>query len=72
MPWRVICFIQIVLISCGPGGSVVGVLSHRPKGCRFNFRSGHIPRLWVCSPVGVGKKRQPVDVSLSFHLFLKQ
>ena len=27
--------------------------SHTTKGCRFHFQSGHIPRLWVWSLVGV-------------------
>ena len=30
---------------------VVGALSHRPKGHKFNSQSGHMPRLWVQSPV---------------------
>ena len=40
--------------SFGPGqvAQLVGVLSHTPKGCRFNFQSGHAPRLRVQSQVG--------------------
>ena len=48
---------------------LVGVLSHRPKGCGFDsWSSGHISRLQVPSPVGVCTlveaciKRQPVNV----------
>lgn len=33
--------------SAGPGQT------EPPKGCRFDYRSGHILRLWVQSPVGV-------------------
>ena len=32
---------------------MVGALSRAPKGFRFNYRSGHIPRLQVQSPVRV-------------------
>ena len=32
---------------------LAGASSRRPKGCGFDFLSGHIPRLWVRSPVGV-------------------
>ena len=40
--------------SFGPGqvAQLVGVLSHTPKGCKFNFQSGHAPRLRVQSQVG--------------------
>ena len=31
---------------------LVGASSCAPKGCRFDPRSGHIPRLWVQSQVG--------------------
>ena len=30
---------------------LVGASSHRPKGHGFDSQSGHIPRLWVLSPV---------------------
>lgn len=32
-----------------PGGLVGWVLSYTPKNCRFDSRSGHIPKLWVRS-----------------------
>ena len=35
---------------------MVGALSRRPKGHRFDSWSGHIPRLQVCSPVKVHTK----------------
>ena len=37
----------------GPGqaGQLVGVLSHKPTSCGYNPQSGHIPRLWVQSPI---------------------
>ena len=31
---------------------LAGVLSHKQKGCWFDFRSGHIPRLQVRSLIG--------------------
>ena len=39
----------------GPGwvAQLVGALIHAPKDCRLNSWSGHIPRLWVQSPVRV-------------------
>ena len=58
-------------------------LDRRPilKGCRFDSWSGHVPRLWVLSPVGVHRRAtnqcdiSHVDVSLrlstSFPLSLK-
>ena len=38
----------------GPGwcGSVDWVPACEPKGCQFDFQSGHMPRLWAMSPVG--------------------
>ena len=35
---------------------LVGASSHKPKDCRFNSQSGHIPRLLVLSPVGCMRK----------------
>ena len=43
---------------------LVGASSHKPKGCRFDPWSGHMPGLRVGSPVGACK-RQPIDVSLT-------
>lgn len=43
---------------------LAGASSCTPKGGVFNSRSGHVPRLWVQSPVGVHMEGQPSDVSL--------
>ena len=60
---------------------LVGALSYKLKGCGFNSQSGHMPRLWVQSLVGVlmGGNRpmflSHIDISLplspSLSLFLK-
>ena len=34
-------------------GSVGWASSHKAKGCHFDSGSGHMPRLWMQSPVGV-------------------
>ena len=39
-------------VSPGMVAKLVGMSSHKPKGCRFNSWSGHMPRLWVWSLVG--------------------
>ena len=52
-------------ISTGQVAQLVGALSHTPKGCRFDPWSGHIPKLWLWSSVGV----QLIDVSLSHRCF---
>ena len=48
---------------------LVGMLSHTLKSCRFDSRSGHIPGCRFDPPVGVHKRKQPIDVSLSLSLF---
>ena len=56
--------------------SVGWELTAKPKGQRFNSWSGHIPGLWVRSPVGVHMKGNqsmylsPINVSLSLLLLL--
>ena len=30
----------------------IGVLVCEPKGCRFDYQSGHMPGLWARSPIG--------------------
>ena len=42
----------------------VGVLSGKPKDHRVGTWSGHMPGLWVQSPVGGVYERQLIDVSL--------
>ena len=54
--------------SPGQVAELVGASSHASKGCRFDSWSGHIPRLWVQSPVGA-HRAQPVDISLSHWCF---
>ena len=44
--------LKIKIYSPGWVAQLVGALSHIPKGYRLNPHSGHIPRLWVQSPVG--------------------
>ena len=39
-------------MSPGWCGSVDGVPAYKPKGCRFNSQSGHVPGLLARSPVG--------------------
>ena len=62
----------IVLWLCGS----VGASSHKPKGCKFNSWSGHMPRLWVLSLVRVHLRGNQsvfpshIDVSLSPPPFL--
>ena len=53
---------------------LVGALSHKQKGYRFESWSGHMPGLWVWSPVGVRMRSNwsiflsHIDVSLPlFH-----
>ena len=43
---------------------MVGALSHTPKGCQFNSRSGCLPRFSQGA-----HRRQPIDVSLSHRCF---
>ena len=54
-------------------GHMVGALSHKLKGRRFDSLSGHMPGLRVLSPGWGAYVRQPIDVSrpLSFPLSLK-
>ena len=40
---------------------LVGAWSRKPQGCGFDFQSGHRPRLWVWSPVGLCIRRQPLS-----------
>ena len=47
---------------------LVRASSHKPKGLWFDFPPGHMPRLWVRSPVRV-HMRQLIDVSLSHRCF---
>ena len=49
------------------GGSVVGVMSHSLKSCRFYAWSEHIVKLWVQSLVRVCR-RQLINLSLSLSL----
>ena len=48
---------------------LVGPLSRRLKGCRFNSQSRHMPMLRVWSLVGMHVRRQPINVSLSHRYF---
>ena len=57
------CFIKTQALASV--AQLVGESSHRPKGCRLDSQSGHIPKMWVPSPVWVVTVRQPIDVSLS-------
>ena len=43
-----------------------GVSSPTPKGCGFNYRSGHIPRLQIRSLVGAHTGGGQIDVFLSY------
>lgn len=45
--FKIICIQAIAIKIHGHGlvAQLVGVLSHIPKGCRFDFWSGHTPRL---------------------------
>ena len=53
-----------------PGGSHGWItVLYTLKDCRFNFWSGHIPRLWVQSPSLGSSRKQPIDISHS-HQFL--
>ena len=48
---------------------LIGASFSTPKGCRFNSLSGHMPRLWVQSPVGVSMGgNQLISLSLSLSL----
>ena len=49
---------------------LVGASSLTPKGCRFDSQSGHIPRFWVQSLVGVQMCNQSLSLSLSLSPFL--
>ena len=56
--------------------SFIGVSSPKPKSRRFNFQSGHMPRLWVQSLVRVHSRGNQliflshINVSLSLSPFL--
>ena len=57
--------------SPGQVAQLVGALSHTPKVCGFSSRSGHIPRLWVQSPVRAYRRgSQSTFLSYSFSLSL--
>ena len=56
--------------SPGPVAQLVGVSSHAPKGCGFNSRSGHIPRVWVWSLVGAHSGGSQACFSLCLSLLL--
>ena len=53
---------KIMTVALASVGQLVGVPSCEPKACRFNSQSGHMPGLWIWSPVRV---RREIDVSLS-------
>ena len=65
--------------SPGRVAQLVGVSSYTPRGCRFDSRSGHRPRLWVWSPVRVCTRYNwsmflsysSISLFLSFPLSLK-
>ena len=48
---------------------LVGTLFHKTKRHRFDFQSGHTPRLRVQSPVGACIGRWPIHASLSHRCF---
>ena len=67
-----LCKLKAIGLRKGEGGTgavalaqLVGMVSHTPKGCRFNSQPGHILRLRVWSLVGGWGtySRQPIDVS---------
>ena len=44
--------LKMLRCCCGPVAQLVGASFGTPKGCGFDSRSGHIPRLWVQFLVG--------------------
>ena len=66
---------KIVALSPCQMPQLAGELSHTPKGCGFDSWLGHIPRLWVWSPVrehigGKGATNRSMFLILSFSLSL--
>ena len=43
--------LNLVTVALASVAQLVGALSYTPKGWGFGFWSGHIPRLWVQSPL---------------------
>ena len=55
--------------SPGQVAQLVGTTSHTPKGCRLDSLSGHIPRSWVRSPVGMHMGGNRSIFLLSYQCF---